>query len=198
MPCDSKSQHPAEANPLLQTALTVMHKLNGKMMPNTNPPVRCHLVLDPDLASCFSTAKQMPDLRLSLIPLLHPHLQVEAEPQQQPSAARGEESQCLGGRPDPGGQSSSPPALLLLLLLLLAPVEVPAVLPPQVDDLQLYQFFSRRFQSLVSAKGEGQNKAVSTSITLCIQGCTVRNIISFSGFIFATDSLSCCGVAKYY
>ena len=31
------SQH----NPLLQTALTVMHKLNGKMMPNTNPPVRC-------------------------------------------------------------------------------------------------------------------------------------------------------------
>ena len=26
-----------------QTAVTVMHKLNGKMMPNTNPPVRWRL-----------------------------------------------------------------------------------------------------------------------------------------------------------
>jgi len=71
-----------------QTALTVMHKLNGKMMPNTNPPVRWKLN--------HSSNRLLPGEK--------------------------NHSVWVGD------------------------------LTPEVDDLQLYQFFSRRFQSLVSAK----------------------------------------------
>lgn len=71
-----------------QTALTVMHKLNGKMMPNTNPPVRWKLN--------HSSNRLLPGEK--------------------------NHSVWVGD------------------------------LTPEVDDLQLYQFFCRRFQSLVSAK----------------------------------------------
>jgi len=71
-----------------QAAVTVMHKLNGKMMPNTNPPVRWRLN--------HSSNRLLP----------------------------GEKnfSVWVGD------------------------------LTPEVDDLQLYQFFSKRFQYLISAK----------------------------------------------
>merc|ERR1712223_2264130 len=71
-----------------QMALTVMHKLNGKMMPNTNPPVRWKLN--------HSSNRLLPGEK--------------------------NHSVWVGD------------------------------LTPEVDDLQLYQFFSKRFQSLVSAK----------------------------------------------
>jgi len=73
-----------------QMALTVMHKLNGKMMPNTNPPVRWKLN--------HSSNRLLPGEK--------------------------NHSVWVGD------------------------------LTPEVDDLQLYQFFSKRFQSLVSAKGK--------------------------------------------
>lgn len=71
-----------------QVALTVMHKLNGKMMPNTNPPVRWKLN--------HSSNRLLPGEK--------------------------NHSVWVGD------------------------------LTPEIDDLQLYQFFSKRFQSLVSAK----------------------------------------------
>jgi len=71
-----------------QAAVTVMHKLNGKMMPNTNPPVRWRLN--------HSSNRLLPGEK--------------------------DFSVWVGD------------------------------LTPEVDDLQLYQFFSKRFQYLISAK----------------------------------------------
>jgi len=71
-----------------QAAVMVMHKLNGKMMPNTNPPVRWRLN--------HSSNRLLPGEK--------------------------DLSVWVGD------------------------------LTPEVDDLQLYQFFSKRFQYLISAK----------------------------------------------
>merc|ERR1740131_29991 len=71
-----------------QAAVMVMHKLNGKMMPNTNPPVRWRLN--------HSSNRLLPGEK--------------------------DFSVWVGD------------------------------LTPEVDDLQLYQFFSKRFQYIISAK----------------------------------------------
>ena len=86
---------------------------------------------------------------------------VEAQPLEQPAAAGGEEPQRVGGRPHPRGAHAPPPCqphisnhlLLGIILMLVA----------QIDDLQLYQFFSKRFQSLVSAKGGWQSCFLSAN-----------------------------------